>query len=99
MTNILNQVAKSHHSRFLPSNPDEYFALRLARGLGEPEAAAHYAVLASQHSEATLLRAFHTALAAQRGQPAQVFHECLTASGEHADDRLSQPLLMSIRIE
>jgi hypothetical protein len=47
MTNILNQVAKSLHSRFHPANPDEYVALRIARQFGEPKAAAHYAVLAS----------------------------------------------------
>lgn len=99
MTNILNQVAKSHHSRFQPSNSDEYFALRLARGLGEPEAAAHYAVLASQRSESTLLSAYRAALGAQHEQPARVFHEYLTARKEQDNDRLPQPRLMAIRIE
>jgi hypothetical protein len=97
---ILNRVAKSLHSSFQPSSPDEYVALRLARHLGEPEAAAHYAVLTSQYSQAKLLCAFRRAIAAKSGKsPARVFHDQLTTNGTNGANGIAQPRLLSARIE
>jgi hypothetical protein len=99
MTNILNQVAKSHHSKFSPSDVDDYFTLRLAKGLGEPEAANHYAVLASEHSEAKMLCAYRKAITTQEGRPAKVFHEYLASGGGDGSQNLPRPRLMAVRIE
>jgi len=80
MTSILDRVARArHHSRFVPSSPEEFLALALARRLGEPEAAAHYALLMSQHSADTLLSVYDDAV--NRSGPGQglglAFHESL----------------------
>src|SRR2546423_1584965 len=101
MTNILNQVAKSFHSQFRPSSPDEYFALRLACLLGEPEAAPHYAMLTSQYSQPRLLCAYHRAVTmAQRGErPARVFHNYLSANGVNGGNGVAHPRLLAVRIE
>lgn len=100
MTNILNQVALSLHSRFRPSSPDEYVALRLAQQLGEPEVAAHYAMLASQFSQAKLLCAYRHAITAAHGErPARVFHEYLSTHGTNGSNGLPHPRLLSVRIE
>jgi|SRR5579872_4846210 len=101
MTHILNQVARNFHSQFRPSNPDEYFALRLASLLGEPEAAPHYAMLASQYSLPKLLCAYRRAVTtAQKGQrPAQVFHNYLSANGARGGNGVPHPRLMAVRIE
>ena len=101
MTNILNQVAKSLHSKFKPSSPDEYFALCLARLLGEPEAAAHYVVLASQYSQAKLLCAYRRAIAQGRGEerPARIFHDYLSAHGSNGSNGVAHPRLMAVRVE
>jgi|SRR5579863_7672569 len=100
MTNILNQVAESLHSRFRPSSPDEYVALRLAQRLGEPEVAAHYAMLASQYSQTKLLCAYRHAVTAAHGdRPARVFHDYLSAHGTNGNNGLPHPRLLSVRIE
>jgi hypothetical protein len=100
MTNILNQVARSLHSRFHPSSPDEYFALRLAHRLGEPQAAAHYAVLASQYSQSKLLCAYRRAITDKSGKPpARVFHDYLSADGTNGGNGIAHPRLLAARIE
>jgi hypothetical protein len=101
MTNILNQFAKSLHSRFQPSSPDEYFALCLARLLGEPEAAAHYAVLASQYSQAKLLWAYRRAISSTSdgARPARIFHDYLSAHGANGSNGVPHPRLMAVRVE
>jgi hypothetical protein len=99
-TGILNQLAKSRRSSFHPSSPDEYFALRLAHRLGEPEAAAHYAVLASQYSQTKLLCACRRAMAAGYGsRPAKIFHDYLSANRTNGGNGVSHPRLMAVRIE
>jgi hypothetical protein len=101
MTNILKQVAKSHHSRFRPSSPDEYFALRLASLLGEPEAAAHYATLASQYPRDKLLVAYRRAVSRSQSDqsPPKAFHDCLSVAGTGGTDSVSRPRLLAVRIE
>ncbi|HEX4134620.1 MAG TPA: hypothetical protein VHY84_08440 [Bryobacteraceae bacterium] len=101
MTNILNQFVKSLHSRFQPSSPDEYFALCLARLLGEPEAAPHYAVLASQYSQAKLLCAYRRAVSSPPGgaRPARIFHDYLSAYGANGSNGVPHPRLMAVRVE
>jgi hypothetical protein len=101
MIHILNQVEKSLHSRFYPSNADDYLVLRLARGLGEPLAARHFAVLASQYSAAELLCAYRRAIAAKRtGQiPSKVFHETLASLPHGGGNTQPRPRLMAVRIE
>lgn len=101
MTNILNQVAKSLHGKFRPSSPDEYFALCLARLLGEPEAAAHYVVLASQYPQAKLLCAYRRAIAStgDKGRRARIFHDYLLAHGANGSNGVAHPRLMAVRVE
>jgi hypothetical protein len=101
MTNILNQFAKSLHSRYRPVSPDEYFALRLARLFGEPEAAAHYATLASQYPQKKLLCAYNRAIAEKPREhnPAQAFHKHLTALSTHGSSGGPHPRLLSVRVE
>jgi hypothetical protein len=99
-TGILNRVAKSFHSSFRPSSPDEYVALRLASHLGEPEAAGHYAVLTSQYSQAKLLCAYRRAIPATLGKvPARVFHDYLSANGASCRNGIAHPRLLSVRVE
>lgn len=99
MTSILDQVAKSRHSEFQPSSPDDCFVLNLARRLGEPEAAEHYCVLASQHSHSSLLYAYRRAIETNPDRIAPAFHEILESLGGHTNRDLPQPRLMAIRIE
>ena len=101
MTNILKQVAKNFHSWFRPLSPDEYFALRLARLLGEPEAAAHYAILVSQYSQTKLLSAYHRATLAARSAErlSRVFHDYLSASGANGGNGVPRPRLLAVKIE
>lgn len=102
MTNILSHIEKSLHSNFYPASADDYFALRLARGLGEPQAAPHYCVLASRYSQDKLLYAYRYAVAAgAEGRiPARVFHEHLASlSIGGASDSLPRPRLLAMRIE
>ena len=100
MTNILSQVAKSMHSQFRPASPDEYFALRLARLLGEPEAAAHYAMLASQYSQFKLLSAYRrTACVAEPSNRTRAFHEFLSAHGSGGSNGVPHPRLLAVRVE
>jgi len=82
-------------------NTDDYLVLRLARGLGEPLAARHFAVLASQYSTANLLCAYSRALAAEpTGQtPSKVFHETLASLPRGGGNGQPRPRLMAVRIE
>jgi hypothetical protein len=97
---ILNRFAKSLHSSFQPSSPDEYVALRLAHHLGEPEAAGHYALLASQYSQATLLCCYRRAIDDKSGKLAtRIFHDHLSAIGTNERHGIAHPRLVSARIE
>ena len=77
---ILSQIAESRKSGFTPSSPDEFFALRLAVRLGEPEAAAHYLMLASQYAQEYLLGAYRFAKRRQGSYEslAKLFHGALS---------------------
>jgi hypothetical protein len=100
MTPILDHIAASSRSGFRPSNPDEYFALRLAQKLGEPMAAAHYVSLMVQYPIPKLIAAFnrstennnHTVNLAHR------FLDELLANGRNGL-HLPTPMLAGIRIE
>jgi hypothetical protein len=99
MTRILDYIAGSLRNRFHPASPDEYFALRLAARLREPEAAAHYAVLASQHPQGKLVFAFHRATDCEKPgvTPGQLFHKYL--SGGNGCESLPRPRLVAFRAE
>lgn len=58
MHGILDYISKSMRAKFRPSCPDELFALALARRLGEPQTAAHYALLLSQYPQSHLIAAY-----------------------------------------
>jgi hypothetical protein len=49
MNSILDRVAAERRSAFHPTTPIEYFALRLALRLGEPETARYFALLTSEY--------------------------------------------------
>lgn len=101
MTEILNHFQQSFRSEFQPSSPDEYFALRLARGLGEPEAASHYAVLASKYSMHKILCAYERALSGDSNgnSAAKRFHEALARMPAGGSNGVARPKLMGVRIE
>ena len=99
MTSILESVAKSHLSDFRPLSVDDYFVLRLAKALGEPAAAPHYAVLASQQPQSVLLCAYRKAMNTNPDHPAPAFHEILEALNGHGNRPLPRPRIMAIRIE
>ena len=63
MTPILDRVAASMSGAFRPSNPDEFFALRLSAKLGEPQTASHFAMLVSQHGQDKLIANFNKTIA------------------------------------
>lgn len=100
MTRILDRIAKSFHGEFRPSSPDDYFALRLASRLGEPEAAAHFAILVSQYPQNKLLSAYEKTRAT--GQPEQrlgrIFHTYLESS-QNGNGNGARPRLLSVRVE
>jgi hypothetical protein len=99
MTSILDRVAKSHLSEFRPLSVDDYFVLRLAKALGEPAAAPHYAVLASQHTQSILLCAYRKAMDTNPDHPAPAFHQILESLNGHGNRPLPRPRMMAIRIE
>src|SRR5438067_950643 len=63
MPGILDHIAKGLRLTFLPTTAEEFFALRLAARLGEPQTAAHYAILTSQRGEENLLSVFKETMA------------------------------------
>src|SRR5579872_7182255 len=99
MTKILDHIAKSFHSAFQPSSPDGYFALRLATRLGEPGAAAHYAVLASQYPQEKLVHAFRQTIHCPipGASPSRLFHDYLART--NGSDSLPRPRLIALRAE
>src|SRR5579862_338118 len=101
MTNILDHFENSMRNKFCPANPDEYFALRLASRLGEPKAASHYAILASQHSQERLISVFGKTMKCGRRheRPGQVFHDYLQANGSNGNGGIQHPRLIAVRVE
>ena len=88
MTRILDQMAvRRPLARYRPSSVREMFVLRLAQKLGEPAAAEHYAELAHQYSDETLLLAYRRALN-HRALPADLgrnFHVELASARDQTD--------------
>jgi hypothetical protein len=102
MTRILDRIARTLKSEFRPASPDEYFALRLAHRLGEPEAAVHYAILASRYPQPRLLCAFEKAVADENSEQTlgRRFHENLDSVGKHGNGEAApRHQLLAIRVE
>jgi len=101
MTSILDKVAGTRSlAWFRPTTIREVFVLRLAHKLGEPAAAEHYADLAGEHADETLLLAHRRTL--KRGQlPRDLgrnFHVELAAAQEQSDHARTERLL-AIKVE
>jgi hypothetical protein len=100
MTPILDRVAASMSSAFRPSNPDEYFALRLAAKLGEPQTAGHFAMLLSQHGHDKLVSNFHQTMADQvPGEDLGRRFLAGLAESSRSGSRPAASRLVAIRIE
>jgi hypothetical protein len=69
--------------------------------LEEPEAAKHYAILASQYSQHKLLCAYQRATSAKHSTktPARIFHEYLGSIPHGGSNGIARPKLMAVRIE
>lgn len=98
---ILDHMAvKRPQAWFRPSTIRELFVLRLARKLGEPAAAKHYAELAQEHSDETLLLAYRRTL--NHGHPprdlGRSFHVEL-ASAKEQPDHAQTDRLLAIKVE
>src|SRR5689334_20785695 len=101
MISILDQVARTiaptQYTRFHPSTPTEFFALRLAQRLGDPAAARHYVELAERYSISKLLLAYHHS---DGGTNAAVsFHAELKKLEDRSPREIKDRRLISIRIE
>src|ERR1019366_6871072 len=98
MTPILDRF-KNTQAGFVPATIQDLFALRLAQKLGDAPAAAHYATLLTDHSEAQLLLAYRRAVRnAQNGDRGRRFHAELERTHSNGQNGFS-PSLISIRIE
>jgi hypothetical protein len=98
MTSILDQFRPSPYG-FTASMPRDIFALRLAQKLNDASAAAHYAMLAAEHSEAHLLTAYRRTLReSSNGDLARRFHRELERAGDPGSDHRRAKLL-AIRVE
>ncbi len=58
MTNILDTVARQY-GNCLPSRPEHYLAIQIAKRLSDTEAVRHYLVLSEHYPEHILLAALH----------------------------------------
>jgi hypothetical protein len=58
MTNILDTVARQC-GNFLPSRPEHYLAIQIAKRLSDTTAVRHYLVLSEHYPEHLLLAALH----------------------------------------
>src|SRR5262245_4687262 len=104
MNGILDRVAGSasvsKYNEFRPSNPSEFFALRLAQKLDDGAATRHYAELAESHSQSQLLVAFRRALAAgPMSGAARRFHIELDRLSGRSSNGVPHRRLAAIRIE
>jgi hypothetical protein len=85
---------------FRPSTARELLVLRLAQKLGEPSAVKHYAELARQYNDETLLLAYRKTL--NNGYPpddlARAFHREL-ASARKQGDRTQAERVLAIKVE
>jgi hypothetical protein len=83
MSHILDRFATSSH--FSPQTAREFFALQLARKLGDEPTARHYAMLTDVHGEERLLAVFRRALrdCAEQREIAARFHVELEGSARN----------------
>jgi hypothetical protein len=103
MPGILDQVARSatrtNSNHFLPTSPEDFFALQLAYKAHEPVAAQHYADLLRHHTVEYLLTAFRRAVA--RGSHfdlARSFHDELRRLGDRDIEEIPDRRLAAIRL-
>src|SRR5581483_10769131 len=101
MMRILDQMtAKRTLTWFRPTTEREFFLMRLAQKLGEPAAVEHYAELARQHNDETLLLAYRKTV--NQGHLPQdlaaAFHREL-ASIRRQDDRSHADRVLAIKVE
>jgi hypothetical protein len=104
MPGILDHVARTatqaKYDFFCPTNPDEFFALQLARRLNEGGAAQHYADLMRHHSVEQLMTAFRRASARGSHQdPARSFHDELQRLGNRDLDETQDRRLAAVRVD
>ena len=78
MPNILDHIAAQRYTEFRPQTVPEFFALQLARKLGDPAAARHYQQLTAERSEESLLVAYRRTLA--RRAAGRLYDLCQTAA-------------------
>ena len=104
MPGILDQVARSatrtNGNHFLPTSPEDFFALQLAYKTHEPSVAQHYADLLRHHSVEYLLTAFRRAVV--RGSHldlARSFHDELRRLGDRDIEEIPDRRLAAIRLE
>lgn len=100
MMSILDQVARRRpQAVHRPATVRELFVLRLAHKLGECQAVTHYAELARDRSDETLLYAFRKAsTGTDPGGVARRFHAELACAGNRSDQSPSGWLL-AIKVE
>jgi len=101
MPGILDRVAAQRYNEFCPQTVPEFFALQLARKLGDHSAARHYHELVQEHSEESLLVAYRRALAASGDHLdtlARNFHSALSRVNGHGPC-IDTARLLAIKIE
>jgi hypothetical protein len=100
MTSILNRISAAFRSSFEPTNPDEYFALRLANKLGQPAMARQLSFLAAEHARPKIISAFNRSFEAAlaQGEIARHFLSELTSEIRSATSVPNHPLV-AMRIE
>jgi hypothetical protein len=76
MSNILDQMVQSE--QFVPATVDEYFALQLAKGLGDEKAVRVHVHYVEHQPPEHLIRLFLSAK--EKPDPARAFHSSLTPS-------------------
>lgn len=101
MTNILDRLARRRpRVQYRPTTVRDLFGLRLAQKLGEPAAAEHYAELADEYSDETLLLAYRKAV--DQSPPAcdlgRRFHSEL-ASAREPQAPIQTGCLLAIKVE
>jgi hypothetical protein len=101
MMRILDRMTvKRPLTCFRPTTARELLVLRLAQKLGEPAAVKHYAELARQYNDDTLLLAYRKTL--NNGHPphdlARAFHTELAAL-RRQDDRSHASCVLAIKVE
>lgn len=98
MTAILDRFS-DRQSGFTPATAQDLFALRLAQKLGDAPAAAHYAALLAENSEAQLLLAYRRAVRNRvGGDLGRRFHAELERTHPNFQNDCG-PALISVRVE